>query len=142
MHPSWTIQPMSINDYDQVISLLGRCEGIGQTASDARPEIQVFLERNPGLSRVATDQDQVVGTALCGHDGRRGAIYHLGVDVRYRRQGMATQLVAGCLQDLRALGVRKCNLVAFADNAAGRAFWEHGGWSWRSDLVFMQTTLR
>jgi len=142
MSPSWTIHPMGINDYAQVIALLARCEGVGQTASDSRAEIQAFLERNPGLSRVARVQDQVVGTSLCGHDARRGTIYHLAVDPRHRRQGIATALVDDCLQGLRDLGVRKCNLVAFADNAPGRAFWEGSGWTWRSDLVFLQTTLR
>ena len=141
MSPAWTIATMHSADYDQVIALLGRCEGIGQTASDAREDVQRFLERNPGLSLVARAHGQVVGTALCGHDARRGMIYHLAVDPAYRRQGMATALVTGCLAGLRAQGVRKCNIVAFADNAAGRAFWAGGGWTWRSDLVFMQMPL-
>jgi len=141
MSPAWMIAPMHIADYDQVISLLGRCEGIGQTASDSRGDVQRFLERNPGLSLVATAHGQVVGTALCGHDCRRGMIYHLAVDPRHRRQGIATALVTGCLQGLRDQGVRKCNIVAFAANAAGRAFWQGSGWTWRSDLVFMQMPL-
>jgi len=142
MQPSWTITPMGITDYDQVIALLGRCEGVGQTASDSRPEVQAFLERNPGLSRIATVQDEVVGTALCGHDARRGTIYHLAVDPRHRRQGIATALVDTCLQGLRELGVRRCNIVVFAANTPGRTFWERSGWTWRSELVFMQATLR
>jgi ribosomal protein S18 acetylase RimI-like enzyme len=35
------------------------------------------------LSRIATDERKVIGAALCGHDGRRGYIYHLAVDPAY-----------------------------------------------------------
>jgi ribosomal protein S18 acetylase RimI-like enzyme len=141
MAATWTLAAMTMTDYDQVIRLLAGCEGVGQTASDERPDMERFLERNPGLSQVAIADGHLVGTALCGHDARRGMIYHLAVHPRHRRQGVATALVDACLGGLTRLGVRKCNIVVYENNPAGRAFWDAGGWTWRSDLVFLQRTL-
>jgi len=74
----------SINDYDAAIELWQRVEGVEIAEGDDRENIAQFLVRNPGLSRVATDESRTVGVALCGHDGRRGHIYHLAVDPAYQ----------------------------------------------------------
>jgi hypothetical protein len=42
------------------------------------------------------------------------------------------------LRDLRALGIPKTNPSLFSDNAAGRAFWLHEGWSVRDDPAVLQ----
>jgi ribosomal protein S18 acetylase RimI-like enzyme len=70
----------SINDYDAAIQLWQRVEGLEIAEGDDRKGIAQFLARNQGLSRVATDGSAIVGVVLCGHDGRRGHIYHLAVD--------------------------------------------------------------
>jgi len=73
-----------ISDYDDAFELWHRVEGLEIAEGDDREGIALFLARNSGLSRVAVDGATVVGVALCGHDGRRGHIYHLAVDPAYQ----------------------------------------------------------
>jgi len=134
---------MAPADYDRVFALWSATEGMGLGASDTREAIHAFLERNPGLSRVAEDSTTgaLAGAVLCGHDGRRGYLHHLAVPRSLRGRGLGRALVEACLADLATLRIEKCSLFLFADNEAGRSFWLHEGWKAREDLVVIQKTL-
>jgi putative acetyltransferase len=132
---------MTIADYSAVLRLWQGSEGVGLNESDARPAIESFLARNPGLSLVALTGGEIVGAVLCGHDGRRGYLHHLAVAKSHRGRGLGKGLVEACLAGLRPLGIQKCNLFLFADHAAGEAFWSHLGWRQRADLQVMQRVL-
>lgn len=129
---------MTTTDFEAVLRLWQHTEGVGLNESDEREPLAAYLERNPGLSRVALDGTQVVGAVLCGHDGRRGYLHHLAVAKSHRKRGLGKALVESCLMQLAGLGVAKCNIFLYADNAAGEAFWKHNGWAKRADLQVMQ----
>jgi ribosomal protein S18 acetylase RimI-like enzyme len=128
------IVPFTIAAYDDVLSLWQQCEGIGLSAADSKEAIQTYLDRNPGMSFMATADGAVVGAVLCGHDGRRGYIHHLGVDHRHRRRGVGRQLVERCLDALRRAGIQKAHMFIFHDNRNGIAFWKAAGWTPRRDI--------
>ncbi|MBI5774559.1 MAG: GNAT family N-acetyltransferase [Verrucomicrobia bacterium] len=133
------IRPMQASDYDAVLALWQETEGVGLNESDARENVAAYLTRNPGMSRIATDPEGgVVGAVLCGHDGRRGYLHHLAVAARRRRSGVGLALVGACFESLRQAGIPKCNIFAYADNAAGQSFWRHTGWNARTELLVMQ----
>ena len=113
--------------------------GLGRW-DEAEP-IARFLERNPGLSVVAEADGQLVGAALCGHDGRRGFLYHVAVDRAFRGRGLGRQLVGFCLDRLREQGLTRCHLVTYQDNAEGRAFWRHLGFRERGELLICSRDL-
>jgi N-acetylglutamate synthase len=136
-----TIRAMTIVDYDAVLRLWRETEGVGLNESDDRKNIASFLARNPGLSRVATAGNEILGAVLCGHDGRRGCLHHLAVTRACRQRGLGRRLVEACLAGLAQHGIKKCNIFLFADNAAGEAFWQHNGWAKRPDLQVMQKSL-
>jgi N-acetylglutamate synthase len=133
---------MTLADYDQAFALWQACEGIGLTTADSCDGIRAYLGRNPGLSFVARDQGCLVGTVLCGHDGRRGYLHHLAVAPSHRGQGLGRALVAGCLAKLAAAGIDRCHLWARANNREGQAFWRTIGWTERTDLVMMSRQTR
>ena len=91
--------------------------------------------KKQGLCFVCLDQDQITGTALCGHDGRRGYIYHVTVAEAYRGRGIGSALVESCLRRLKAEEIDKCHLFVFADNEPGECFWRALGWVKRDDIV-------
>src|SRR5438552_19212672 len=94
----------SIDDYEAAIDLWQKVEGLDIAEGDDRESARWFLGQNPGLSRVATDGSRMVGVALCGHDGRRGYIYHLAVDPKYQGRGLGKRLVTECLGGWRGSG--------------------------------------
>jgi ribosomal protein S18 acetylase RimI-like enzyme len=130
-----------IEDYDAVVMLWRRSEGVGLNESDTRDAVTAFLRRNPRLSFVAKKRGRIIGAVLCGHDGRRGYLHHLAVSKRHRQRGIGRQLVAACLAKLRTAGIHKCNIFIYANNAAGMKFWKHAGWSLRTELRLMQIRL-
>ena len=129
-----TIREMTAADHPAAYALWKACEGVGLSESDERPAIESFLERNPGLSFVAFHDDELVGTILGGHDGRRGFIYHLAVRANYRKQGIGGRLVDLSLAALRSAGIIKCHLFVFRSNTKAADFWAGSGWMERSDL--------
>ncbi|HIP71491.1 MAG TPA: acetylglutamate kinase [Anaerolineae bacterium] len=132
-----TFAPMTIDQYDEVIALWQASEGVGLSGADERENIRAYLERNPGLSFVAVDDGRIVGTILCGHDGRRGFIHHLAVHQDYRRRGVARRLTQKSVAALQAGGIQKCHIFIFRRNESGIAFWQANGWEIRQDIHIM-----
>jgi N-acetylglutamate synthase len=118
----------SIPDYDAAVHIWQRVEGVEIAEGDDRKGIAEFLARNPGLSRVAIDGPAIVGVALCGHDGRRGHIYHLAVDPAYQGGGLGKRLLSECLDGLRSVRVQRVIILVADDNQRGSEFWKRYGW--------------
>jgi ribosomal protein S18 acetylase RimI-like enzyme len=123
-----TTREFVMSDYDDTIALWAGVEGVEICEGDSREEIAEYLKRNPGLSRVAVTDDKIVGAALCGHDGRRGWIYHLAVAPGYRRQKVGQLLLDACVNGLRAAGLKRAILLVAGDNRSGHEFWLRNGW--------------
>ena len=132
---SINVEPFTIRAYDEVVALWSQCEGVGLSSADSRESIAAYLERNPGMSLLARAENRLVGAALCGHDGRRGSIWHLAVHPQFRRQGIGRRLVDQCLGKLRRAGIEKCVVVVFNSNQSGIAFWQRIGWTLRDDVT-------
>jgi len=130
-----TISDFTIECHQEVMQLWQRCPGVGLSEADSRENMEIFLQRNPGLSFLArSGRGELVGTILAGHDGRRGYIYHLAVLPAHRRRGIGSTLVRRCLASLAAQGIGKCHIFVFADNDPGKRFWTAAGWSERADI--------
>ena len=135
------ISQFEIDEYDHVLALWQQCDRVGLSSADSRESIQVYLDRNPGMSFVAAVDSRTVGAVLAGHDGRRGYIHHLAVHPDWRRQGIARRLVDYCLEVLAKVGIQKCHIFIFNGNADGIAFWESVGWTRRSDISVISKTI-
>ena len=135
------IMPMTIADYDEVRALWMTIRGFGIRAlDDSREDIERFINRNPTTSVVARLNGRIVGSILCGSDGRQGALYHVCVAEEFRRRHIGTHRVGWCMHQLKALGINKVALIAFPGNDAGNAFWKTIGWK-RSDVNYYEFVL-
>jgi ribosomal protein S18 acetylase RimI-like enzyme len=134
MDKDFCIQPMVIEDYEEVYKLWASIPGIGISDADSRESIAGYLERNPGLSFVCRRDGKIIGSILCGHDGRRGYIYHTCVLPQYHGMKIGSNLVAKALEELKKQKIDKCHLFVFCDNKNGNSFWNTLGWKKRSDL--------
>jgi ribosomal protein S18 acetylase RimI-like enzyme len=135
------IREFTSADYNDARHLWETTEGVGITDSDSREGIDMFLRRNPGFSFVAIVDGRLVGTILVGHDGRRGHIHHLAVDVQSRNRGLASKLVNAGRAKLAEAGIQKCHLLVFQNNESGQAFWRTVGAQERPALALYSIAL-
>ena len=125
---------LNAEDLESVLAFWDGLEGIGLSRSDTFDSLLRYLNRNPGMSYIASSKDTLVGTVLCGHDGRRGYIHHLAVAEAYRGRKVGKSLVELSLRALRSEGIDKCHIFVFEDNAGGQEFWRSLNWKERQDL--------
>ena len=137
------ICPMRIEDYDEIYGLWSHMPGMGlNNLDDSRAGVGRFLESNPKTCFVAKMSDGIVGTVLCGHDGRRGHLYHAAVRPEVRSLGVGRALVKAALDGLRAEGIAKASLLVFSDNDGGNRFWRKMGFDGRDDVNYLNIQLR
>lgn len=133
---------MTIDDYDMVRDLWMTIKGFAiRSIDDSREGVERFLMRNPTTSVVAVDDGRIVGAILCGHDGRRGCLYHVCVHEDYRLRGIGKEMVVFCMEALKAEKINKVSLIAFTANDIGNAFWKQIGWVKREDLNYYDFVL-
>ena len=136
------VRNMRFEDYDNVYALWLSCLGMGlNNLDDSREGIAKYLARNPDTCFVAVEKGCIIGAILTGHDGRRGYISHTAVSPVHQRQGIGKQLVGAALNALKEQGINKVNLVVFARNEKGNAFWEKMGFTQRPDLIYRNYAL-
>ena len=58
---------------------------------------------------------RIVGSILCGHDGRRGCLYHVCVDEDYRRHGIGKRMVVFAMKALK-----EERLIKYLDRIYGK----------------------
>ena len=131
-----------MDDYEEVYQLWKKIHGFGiRSIDDSREGIERFIKRNPATSIVAEMDGKIVGSILCGHDGRRGCFYHVCVDENYRRRGIGKTMVVHAMEELKKEKINKVSLIAFTKNDVGNAFWNQIGWTKREDLNYYDFTL-
>ena len=136
------IRVMKAEDYDKLYELWMTIKGFGiRSIDDSREGVARFLKRNPTTSVTAWDGDTLIGAILCGHDGRRGCLYHVCVDVNHRMRGIGKGMVVFTMEALKKEGINKVSLIAFTQNDIGNAFWNEIGWTKREDLNYYDFTL-
>ena len=137
-----TVRTMTIEDFDQVHALWMTISGFAiRSIDDSREGVERFLRRNPTTSVVAEEDGKIVGSILCGHDGRRGCLYHVCVHKDYRMRGIGKAMVVYAMNALKAEEISKVSLIAFTRNDIGNAFRNRIGWTRRLDLNYYDFTL-
>ncbi|MFA6287112.1 MAG: GNAT family N-acetyltransferase [Opitutaceae bacterium] len=123
------IDEMRPSDVHDVCALWHSIPELNMSASfDSAERILYYLGRNPGLSSVARSDGRIVGAVLCGHDGRRGSFYHLGVLPDFRRGGIARRMVDRSISALNGIGIHTWFLFTHEKNLQAQSFWRKTGW--------------
>ena len=144
------IRAMKKGDYEGVYELWCDIKGFGiRSIDDSKDYIESFLDRNPDLSVVCELDDdkngykkgKIIGSILCGHDGRTGGFYHVCVHSAFRKLGIAHEMTKYCLTALRKEKINKIALIAFKSNDLGNEFWRHCGFTLREDANYYDLSL-
>ena len=91
---------------------------------------------------MACEGAELIGVAICGHDGRRGYIHHLGLLAAHRRRGIGHRLVEECLAALHAEAITRVHVQLKGDNADGLKFWKSLGCRVRKDTVLISLVMK
>lgn len=136
------VRTMTIKDYNGVYELWMSIKGFAmRSVDDSEEGVRRFLTRNPGISVVAEEDGKIVGAILCGHDGRRGCMYHVCVHEDYRMRGIGKAMVVFAMEALKKENISKISLIAFTENDIGNTFWKRIGWTKREDLNYYDFVL-
>ena len=136
------VRTMTIEDYQGVHDLWMTIKGFAiRSIDDSREGVERFLKRNPATSVVAEENGEIVGSILCGHDGRRGCLYHVCVREDCRMRGIGKSMVVRCMEELEKEKISKVSLIAFTENDIGNAIWKEIGWTKREDLNYYDFVL-
>ncbi|MCR4672899.1 MAG: GNAT family N-acetyltransferase [Lachnospiraceae bacterium] len=133
---------MEKGDYNAVAALWASIKGMGiRSIDDSEEYVCRFIERNPLTSVVAVDGDRIVGSVLCGHDGRQACFYHVCVAEDHRLCGIGRAMVDRCVEGLKAEHINRIYLIAFKHNTGGNSFWRQLGWECRNDRNYYELYL-
>ncbi len=136
------IRVMKPEDYNEIYKLWKSIHGFAiRSVDDSEEGVKRFLKRNPTTSVVAEEDGRIIGSILCGHDGRRGCFYHVCVHPKERRRGIGKAMVVFAMEALRKEKISKVSLIAFTENDIGNAFWNTIGWTRRLDLNYYDFVL-
>ena len=138
----FVIREMKISDFEDVHKLWMTIKGFGiRSIDDSKEGVERFIRRNPTTSIVAEADRKIVGSILCGHDGRRGCFYHVCVAEAYRKHGIGKAMAVAAMRALKEEKINKVCLIAFKENEVGNSFWKSVGWTFREDLNYYDFTL-
>ena len=103
----------------------------GYEAAHTDPSLVIAkkLAIKDNLFFVASEESNIIGTAMAGYDGHRGWLYAVAVDSTQRRFGLGSGLVRTVEQALLSLGCMKINLQLMASNESIAAFYQSLGYA-------------
>jgi ribosomal protein S18 acetylase RimI-like enzyme len=120
---------MTLNRYDELISFWKATAGLSISGDDNYNNLQRFFQRNPKLNFVALNENHIIATIKCSHDGRRGYLHHLAVKDEFRHRGIGRELVEKSVNNLRKEGIKEIRVFVLDRNNAGLEFWKHLGFT-------------
>jgi ribosomal protein S18 acetylase RimI-like enzyme len=130
-------EKMRIDDYEETYQLWSETEGLTLRAiDDSREGIERFIKRNPNNSFICRIDGKIIGCILCGHDGRKGFIYHACIHKNQRGKGIGKKLVDHAINSLKEEQITKVAVLTNSDNKQGNDFWSSIGFGFSNDLDY------
>ena len=139
---NYKIRKMVIGDYAEVYKLWHGIKNFAiRQIDDSKDGIVKFLNRNKTTCVVAVCDGKIIGSILCGHDGREACFYHVCVREDMRNRGVATHMVNYIIDKLNKLNINKIRLVAFKNNKLGNKFWKDIGFVQNKNINIYEKVL-
>ena len=125
---SLSIAPITDGDVAAVIALWQRC-GLTRPWNDPASDITLARRRENSTVLIGRDGNNIVATAMVGHDGHRGWVYYVAVDPERQGKGLG-RTIMGAVEDwLREAGIQKLQLLVRRENAKASAFYQTLGYA-------------
>jgi ribosomal protein S18 acetylase RimI-like enzyme len=124
------IREFTMDDYEKVVAIWEEA-GIHYRPNGRESRIRIAKELKAGraIFLVAATDKKVVGVVLGTHDGRKGWINRLAVAEDFRRQNVASKLVAAVETRLNALNIDITACLIEPENAVSKSFFTKVGYT-------------
>jgi len=122
------------SDYKKVYDIWELCE-LKIEPEDTKEAITRFLDNQTSAGFVACiSHNIIVGSILCGSDGRYGYLHHLAVHPDVRSKGVGAGLVERALLFLYQHNIETAAVFANEECQNAMEFWENVGWKYQQNL--------
>jgi ribosomal protein S18 acetylase RimI-like enzyme len=118
---------MDIAEKVAVIALWEKC-GLTRPWNDPMKDIDFAIMGESSTVLVGKINNQIVASAMVGHDGHRGALYYVAVDPAHRKQKIGAALMQAAEDWLKSHGVWKINIMIREDNLDAIGFYKALGY--------------
>jgi ribosomal protein S18 acetylase RimI-like enzyme len=119
----------AIADADvEAVAALWRACGPTRAWNDPVKDIAFARAGQTSTILVGEAEGAIAVSVMVGHDGHRGMLYYVAVELRHRCQGWGKAAVRAAEAWLARRGVWKINLLVRAENEAVRGFYEKLGY--------------
>ncbi len=126
-------------DFDAAITLW-QDAGLTRPWNDPLQDLHRAMAGPSSTILAGHEDDELIATAMVGHDGHRGWVYYVAVRPDRRGHGHGRALMRACETWLSARGVPKLDLMVRSENDGVLAFYANLGYG-RDDVVVMSKRL-
>jgi hypothetical protein len=134
------IESLSPSQFDEAIALW-HDTGLTRPWNDPVHDLRRAVAGPASTVLAGRDGDELLATAMVGHDGHRGWVYYLAVRPDRRGRGHGRAMMHACETWLAARDVPKIDLMVRTENDGVLAFYNAIGYG-RDDVFVMSKRLR
>ena len=133
--PTLAIADIVDADVATVIALWQACS-LTRPWNDPAADIALARRGPHSTVLIGRDADEIVATAMVGHDGHRGWVYYVATDPKLRAKGYGRAIMNAVEDWLLATGISKLQLLVRRENAGVAAFYQSIGYEEAQTIVF------
>jgi ribosomal protein S18 acetylase RimI-like enzyme len=133
--PLLAIAPIADTDVATVIALW-QASGLTRPWNDPAADIALARRGPNSTILIGRADNNIVATAMVGHDGHRGWVYYVATDPDRRAMGFGRAIMNAAEDWLRAAGIAKLQLLVRPENAGVAAFYQSIGFGEQKILFF------
>jgi ribosomal protein S18 acetylase RimI-like enzyme len=132
-----TISKFRIEDYNALLSLWDQAQlAYKPKGRDRRDRVEREIEHPNAIFLTAKMGKTLVGSVLGTHDGRKGWINRLAVSPAFRKQGIASRLIAEVEKRLSKLGIEIVACLIENYNNESMKVFKRAGFKRHSDIIY------
>ena len=124
--PTLAIADIADADVAAVIALWQAC-GLTRPWNDPAADIALARRGPNSTILIGRADDNIVATAMVGHDGHRGWVYYVATDPDRRAKGFGRAIMDAAEDWLREAGIAKLQLLVRPENSGVAAFYQSIG---------------
>jgi len=138
-----SVRELSAEDYRELIAIWERAGLLFRPRGrDSEESIRRQLESGHVTILGAYDNEELVGTVMLTHDGRKGWINRLAVLPEMRNRGIATRLIEESERYFKALGFEVFGVLIESDKVESKRLFEKLGYTRECEIEYFTKRLR